>query len=86
MRRERKLRVCVVSTDLGERMFNKTFCQRKKFFVEKNQPTMPGELVLAAGAGYAVETIQEMLTDGADPNEQVSSFDCLVLLYPIFYL
>lgn len=80
--------MCVVSTDLGELMFNKTFCQ-KKFFVphgEKNQPTMPGELVLAAGAGYAVETIQEMLTNGADPNEQVSSFDCLVLLYPIFYL
>ena len=72
----------------GELMFNKTFAgQRKKcFFVEKNQPTMPGELVLAAGAGYAVETIQEMLTNGADPNEQVSSFDCLVLLYPIFYL
>ena len=79
--------MCVVSTDLGERMFNKTFVKEKKcFFVEKNQPTMPGELVLAAGAGYAVETIQEMLTDGADPNEQVSSFDCLVLLYPIFYL
>lgn len=32
-----------------------------------------GELVTAAGSGYAVETIEEILAAGADPNEQVSS-------------